>query len=51
MDLKRFVDVPRSDSDPDRHYVGLTRDVATRLRWHNNGPVGVTVRLSVPIYV
>jgi predicted GIY-YIG superfamily endonuclease len=31
------------DSDPDRHYTGVTRDVATRLEWHNHGPSGHTV--------
>jgi putative endonuclease len=36
---KRFVYVVRSASDPTRHYVGLTSDVANRLVWHN-GPGG-----------
>ena len=31
---KRFVYVLRSASDPTRHYVGLTSDVAKRLVWH-----------------
>jgi predicted GIY-YIG superfamily endonuclease len=43
MDPKRFVYILRSDSNPERHYVGLTSDVARRLHWHNNGPSGVTV--------
>jgi predicted GIY-YIG superfamily endonuclease len=40
---KRFVYVLRSDSDPERHYVGLTSDVDSRLEWHNHGPCGHTV--------
>ena len=43
MAAKHFVYVLRSDTDPDRHYVGLTSDVAARLHWHNTGPSGVTV--------
>jgi len=43
MEPKRFVYILRSDVDPDRHYVGLTSDVARRLHWHNAGPSGVTV--------
>ena len=34
---KRFVYLLRSESDPQRHYVGLTSDVPMRLRWHNAG--------------
>ena len=40
---RRFVYILRSDTDPDRHYVGLTSDVAERLHWHNTGPSGVAV--------
>jgi predicted GIY-YIG superfamily endonuclease len=43
MDSRRFVYILRSDTHPDRHYVGLTSDVARRLHWHNNGPSGVTI--------
>jgi len=43
MEPKRFVYILRSDVDPDRHYVGLTSDVARRLHWHNAGPSGMTV--------
>lgn len=43
MDPKRFVYILRSDSRPDRYYTGLTSDVAGRIRWHNEGPGGVTV--------
>ena len=38
----RFVYVLRSDSDPERHYVGVTSDVGNRLEWHNHGPCGHT---------
>ena len=41
---KRFVYILRSESDPDRHYVGLTTDVDERVEWHNHGPSGHTVR-------
>jgi putative endonuclease len=34
---RRFVYILRSDVDPTKHYVGLTRDVAKRLQWHNAG--------------
>lgn len=40
---KRFVYVLRSESDPDRHYVGLTANIDERLEWHNHGPSGQTV--------
>ena len=40
---KRFVYVLRSESDPTRHYVGITSDVENRLDWHNAGPCGHTV--------
>jgi putative endonuclease len=39
---KRFVYVLRSDSDHDRHYVGITSDPDRRLEWHNHGPCGHT---------
>ena len=41
---KRFVYILRSESNPDRHYVGITADVASRVDWHNHGPSGHTVR-------
>jgi predicted GIY-YIG superfamily endonuclease len=41
---KRFVYILRSESNPDRHYVGITADVESRLDWHNHGPGGHTVR-------
>ena len=41
---KRFVYVLRSESDPNRHYVGATSDVQNRLEWHNFGPDGQTRR-------
>ena len=39
---KRFVYILRSESDPSRHYVGLTADVNERVCWHNHGPSGQT---------
>lgn len=39
---KRVVYILRSQTDPDRHYVGLTDDVERRLLWHNAGPSGHT---------
>ncbi len=33
----RFVDVLRSTTRPERHYVGLTSDVSQRLAVHNSG--------------
>jgi predicted GIY-YIG superfamily endonuclease len=28
--------------DPTRHYVGVTTDIDTRLKWHNEGPPSST---------
>jgi predicted GIY-YIG superfamily endonuclease len=44
MTDKRFVYILRSDVDPNRHYTGSTGNVVKRLRWHNTGRSGVTVR-------
>lgn len=44
MSDRRFVYILRSDTHPERHYIGLTAEVADRLGWHNAGPSGVTVR-------
>jgi predicted GIY-YIG superfamily endonuclease len=44
MPERRFVYILRSDSNPARHYVGLTSDVPKRLRWHNAGQNLHTVR-------
>lgn len=41
---KRFVYVLESESAPNRHYVGLTHDVARRLAAHNAGQNVHTVR-------
>ena len=41
---KRFVYILRSESNPDRHYVGITADPDRRLEWHSHGPCGQTVR-------
>ena len=38
----RFVYILRSDSDPDRHYVGRTSSLDERLAWPNEGPCGYT---------
>jgi putative endonuclease len=38
----RFVYILRSDTDPDRHYVGRTTNVDERLAWDNAGPCGHT---------
>ncbi len=43
MGPRRFVYILRSNTHPDRHYVGLTSDVERRLYFHNTGPSGVTV--------
>ena len=40
---KRIVYIIRSNTDPSRHYVGITNDVPGRLEWHNHGPSGHTV--------
>jgi predicted GIY-YIG superfamily endonuclease len=40
---KRIVYMLRSDSDPKRHYTGITNDVTARLDWHNHGPCGCTI--------
>ncbi len=40
---KRIVYLLRSDSDPRRHYVGITSDILSRLDWHNCGPCGHTI--------
>lgn len=41
---RRFVYILRSESDPTRHYVGVTTNVDERLEWHNHGPTGQTTR-------
>jgi predicted GIY-YIG superfamily endonuclease len=41
---RRFVYVLRSVKDPDKHYVGVTADVAERLAAHNNGASPHTAR-------
>ena len=44
MSDKRIVYILRSERDPNRHYTGLTADVAERLRWHNAGQSVHTAR-------
>jgi putative endonuclease len=41
---KRFVYVLRSESNPTKHYVGVTGNVDERIEWHNSGPSSQTVR-------
>ena len=50
---RRFVYILRSESEPSRHYVGITEDFDERLRWHNEGPCGYTVahRPWLPVVV
>jgi putative endonuclease len=40
---KRIVCILRSQSEPLRHYVGITNDLRGRVRWHNRSPTGHTV--------
>ena len=44
MKPRRFVYILRSDTDRNRHYVGLTSVIRRRLTWHNSGPSGVTLQ-------
>jgi predicted GIY-YIG superfamily endonuclease len=39
---KRIVYVIRSESNPSRHYTGITNEMKARLDWHNHGPSGHT---------
>lgn len=41
---RRYVYVIQSLAKPERHYVGLTADVASRLRSHNEGQSPQTAR-------
>jgi predicted GIY-YIG superfamily endonuclease len=41
--VKRFVYIIRSETDPARHYTGLTSDVLRRLLLHNTAQSGDTV--------
>ena len=40
----QYVYILRSESNPDRHYVGTTRDLRERLRRHNSGSVSHTAK-------
>ena len=40
----QYVYILRSQSDPDRHYVGTTRDLKERLEQHNAGAVSHTAK-------
>jgi putative endonuclease len=37
MEPKIIVYMLRSDTDPSRHYTGLTSNLERRLQWHNAG--------------
>ncbi len=41
-----YVYILRSQSDPDRHYVGLTADLKARLARHNAGAVSHTAKFG-----
>ena len=40
---QRSVYILRSDTDPSRHYVGLTNDLRGRIDWHHCAKTGYTV--------
>ena len=40
--VKRIVYIIRSDSDPTKHYTGITNDLPGRIDWHNHGQRGHT---------
>jgi predicted GIY-YIG superfamily endonuclease len=39
---RRYVYILRSQSAPDRYYVGTAINFRERLQWHNDGPEGYT---------
>jgi predicted GIY-YIG superfamily endonuclease len=39
-----YVYILQSDSNPDRHYIGFTKDLASRLKSHNSGQCCFTSR-------
>ena len=41
---QRLVYILRSETDPNRHYVGRTANLDDRLDWHNAGLSGHTAR-------
>jgi len=41
---RRIVYILRSSTHPERHYVGITADLVSRLDWHNGGPCGYTLQ-------
>ena len=41
---KRIVYIVRSQSDPLRHYVGITSNIHRRVEWHNHAPAGYGTR-------
>ena len=40
----RYVYILRSQSEPDRHYVGTTQDLRERVQRHNSGAVSHTAK-------
>jgi putative endonuclease len=42
----QYVYILRSESDPDRHYVGTTADLKLRLAKHNRGEVSHTAKFA-----
>lgn len=42
----RYVYILRSKDDPERHYVGVTLDLRSRLRRHNAGEVTHTAKYA-----
>ncbi len=41
-----YVYILRSERDPTRHYTGLTQNLETRLKAHNNGQVSHTSKFK-----
>jgi putative endonuclease len=41
---RRFVYVLHSITKPNESYVGITSNITGRLKWHNTGPSGHTLR-------
>ena len=39
---KKTVYIIRSDTDPSKHYTGITNDLPSRIEWHNYGRCGHT---------
>ena len=48
MQDQAYVYILQSESDPRRHYTGITRDLNARLKKHNSGSVPHTCDFSRP---